>query len=93
MNNIIYNLRPIAIMERVAKLIKPLGYTLVLDNSGTLRSIKKGTQTKPCPYFYRDKRNRIRMKMKCKNNDIIDMCIDKETNEWLAYYIYKEIIK
>lgn len=92
MGNDIYNDRPNRITQRLTQILKPLGYNLCFDNRGLLRSVKKGTISKPYPYFYKDKKGKIYMKIKSKNNTI-NKCIDKETDEWLAYYAYKEIIK
>lgn len=89
----VYNERPKKIVERLTKILKPLGYTFGYNNRGFLFCIKKGNQSKPYPYFYKDRRGRIHMRLRLNRDDIWDKCIDKETNEWLAYYVYKEIIK
>lgn len=93
MNRDLYDTRPNRIVQRLEQLLKPLGYVMAFNNNGNLVSIKKGSKSKPCPYFYKDRKNRIHMKLKCHNNDVMDKCIDKESDEWLSYYAYREIVK
>lgn len=90
MGNEIYEMRPKKIIERIQQLLKPLGFTFGYSNRGILHSIKKGSKSKPCPHFYKDKRGKIYMRFTC-NDTILDKCIDYETNEWLAYYVYREL--
>ena len=89
MNNELYELRPIKIIQKLESLLRPLRYALCFDQQGMLYSIKKGDDSKPCPYFYKDRRNKIYMKL----GHHINRCIDKESDEWLAYYAYKIITK
>ena len=91
MRNEIYELRPQRIIARLQQLLGPLHYTFAFNKQGLLFSIKRGTNSKPCPYFYKDRRGKIFMKFK-HNSEVVNKCIDYETDEWLAYYVYRSII-
>lgn len=92
MSNELYNNRPCKIMKRLSEFIKPFGYSIGYNNVKDSFVIKKGSKSVRCPYFFKDKRGRINMKLKLKNGDTWIKCIDKESDEWLAYYAYKEIV-
>lgn len=93
MSSELYNTRPQKIMKRLENILKPLNYIIVYDNNNNGFSIKKGCKSVRCPYFYKDKKGKIYMKIKTKQGETIIKCIDYETDEWLAYYAYKEIVK
>lgn len=93
MRSELYNNRPHRIVSRLEWLLKPLGFMLAYDANNNLFSVKKGQKSMPCPYFFKDTKGRINMKIKTKEGDNIIKCIDKDTDEWLAYYAYKEITK
>lgn len=93
MSNDLYNIRPQKIMKRLEYILKPLGYAIVYDKYNNGYSIKKGCKSVRCPYFYKDRKGKIYMKIRTKQDNVVIKCIDYETDEWLAYYAYKEIIK
>lgn len=90
MGNEIYEDRPARIVARAQQMLKPLGFTFGYSNRGILFSIKKGNKSKPYPHFYKNKKGRIFMRFTC-NGNTFNECIDYKTDEWLAYYIYKQL--
>lgn len=92
MGNELYDNRPINIMRLLEQFVKPFGYVVGYNNVGDAFTIKRGAKSIRCPYFFKDRRGRINMKLKLRNGDTWIKCIDKESDKWLAYYAYKEII-
>lgn len=88
----LYNDRPNKIISCLEEMLRPFNVQLLKNNYDEVFCYRAGQTTCKRLYFFKDKRGRIHMKLKCRNGVLWVRCIDKESDEWLAYYAYKEIV-